>query len=87
MNVITTPSSADLLRLVRWNTTGDTDEDGKVYEVERVVDHRPEERYLVRWKGYGSKDQCVNMDRGPGYITSPIENSMYLPTHAISARA
>jgi hypothetical protein len=40
--------------------SGDTDDDGKVYEVERVVDHRPKKgkirEYLVRWKGYGSKD-------------------------------
>jgi hypothetical protein len=40
--------------------SGNTDEDGKVYEVERVVDHRPKKgkirEWLVQWKWYGSKD-------------------------------
>jgi len=37
----------------------DSDDD-PVYEVERIVDHKPKKgkvkEYLVRWKGYGPKD-------------------------------
>jgi hypothetical protein len=37
-----------------------TDGEGEVYEIERIVDHKPKqgkiERYLVRWVGYGPKD-------------------------------
>jgi hypothetical protein len=37
-----------------------SDGDDPIYEVERIVDHRPKKgrvrEYLVRWKGYGPKD-------------------------------
>ena len=52
------------------------DEDGEIYEIDGIVDHRGNNRnieYLVRWKGY-SKDE--DMWLKPSEITHPatIEN-------------
>ena len=41
------------------STSGDDERDGKRWELERVVDHenrRGKTWYLVRWKGYGPKE-------------------------------